>query len=301
MMSDFEYDCWQRKRIAQQAKYRKCGSKSKKCSMSTDHMTQKQWKERNGKVVTVNLNQPITWDDFKALTASMQEEYLKHMMENYGANATSFAAMFGVQPLTIRRHIQMNKLNIKFPVGHSMSTAQKDAWDELLHGKTSDEDAEVEVEDVPATKLDEAASKQSMDMKRFSLCFNGRIDVNMKFMSDEELRNAMDEFIDSVKDDVAADEEKTTVLNPMKLQQMQFAHAALKYITRDSDVEVSYKLNTPFKTMGSISVEGETLAFDKPEWFARVAEFANNMEVYPLVKNRVRLTFTFHGLTKPIE
>ena len=158
MMSDFEYDCWQRKRLAQQAKYRKCGSKSKKCSMSTDHMTQKQWKERNGKVVTVNLNQPITWDEFKALTTSMQEEYLRHMMENYGANATSFAAMFGVQPLTIRRHIQMNKLNIKFPVGHSMSTAQKDAWDELLHGKTSE---------------------QSMDMKRFSLCFNGRIDVSM--------------------------------------------------------------------------------------------------------------------------
>ena len=36
---------------------------------------------------------------------------------------------------------------------------------------------------------------------------------DLKFMSDEELRNAMDEFIDSVKDDVAADEEKTTVLN----------------------------------------------------------------------------------------
>lgn len=31
---------------------------------------------------------------------------------------------------------------------------------------------------------------------------------DLKFMSDEELRNAMDEFIDSVKDDVAADEEK---------------------------------------------------------------------------------------------
>lgn len=118
---------------------------------------------------------------------------------------------------------------------------------------------------------------------------------DLKFMSDEELQNAMDEFVNSVKDDVA------TVLNPIKLQQMQFAHAALKYITRDSDVEISYKLNTPFKTMGSISVEGEVLAFDKPEWFARVAEFANNMEVYPLVKNRVRLTFTFHGLTKPIE
>lgn len=181
MMSDFEYDCWQRKRLAQQAKYRKCGSKSKKCSMSTDHMTQKQWKERNGKVVTVNLNQPITWNDFKALTTSMQEEYLRHMMENYGANATSFAAMFGVQPLTIRRHIQMNKLNIKFPVGHSMSAAQKDAWDELLRGETPDKDTkEVDVvEDAPTIEPNEAAPRQSMDMKRFSLCFNGRIDVSM--------------------------------------------------------------------------------------------------------------------------
>lgn len=37
MMSDFEYDCWQRKRIAQQAKYRKCGSKSKnaQCQQTT--------------------------------------------------------------------------------------------------------------------------------------------------------------------------------------------------------------------------------------------------------------------------
>lgn len=84
---------------------------------------------------------------------------------------------------------------------------------------------------------------------------------DLKFMSDEELRNAMDEFIDSVKDDVAADEEKTTVLNPMKLQQMQFAHAALKYITRDSDVEVSYKLNTPFKTMGEHQCRGRDAGF----------------------------------------
>lgn len=49
----------------------------------------------------------------------------------------------------------------------------------MLHGKTSDEGVEVEAEDVPATKLDEVAPKQSMDMKRFSLCFNGRIDVSM--------------------------------------------------------------------------------------------------------------------------
>ena len=46
--------------------------------------------------------------------------------------------------------------------------------------------------------------------------------------------------------------------------------------------------------------ETERLDFDNPEWFARAAEFASNTEVYPLAKNRIRLTFTFHGITTPL-
>lgn len=124
---------------------------------------------------------------------------------------------------------------------------------------------------------------------------------DMKFMTDAELEQAMDEFIDSIKDDVNNDESKTTVLNALRLKQLQFAYAVLQYITKDKDVQLSYKLYEPFKTMGSITVEGKTLEFDKPEWFARVAEFATNTEIYPLAKNAVRMTFTFHGLTAPIE
>ena len=122
-----------------------------------------------------------------------------------------------------------------------------------------------------------------------------------KFMTDDELEQAMDEFIDSIKDDINNDESKTTVLGALRLKQLQFAHAALQYITKDKDVQISYKLYEPFKTMGSITIEGKVLEFDKPEWFARVAEFATNTEIYPLAKNMVRMTFTFHGLTAPIE
>ena len=82
VVNDFDYDCLQKKRLAQQAKYRKRGSKSKKCTMSTDYMTQKQWKERNGAVVEANFNQPISWDTFKELSKSTQEEYLRHLMSN---------------------------------------------------------------------------------------------------------------------------------------------------------------------------------------------------------------------------
>ena len=59
-MNDFEFDCLQKKRLAQQAKYRKRGSKSKKCPMSTDHMTKKQWIERCGKIVTIKMDSPVS-------------------------------------------------------------------------------------------------------------------------------------------------------------------------------------------------------------------------------------------------
>lgn len=76
----------------------------------------------------MNLNRPVSWSVFKALPISMQEEYMGHMVSTYNANATSFAEMFGVQPLTVRRHVQSQNLRIKFPVGHSMTSSQKEAW-----------------------------------------------------------------------------------------------------------------------------------------------------------------------------
>lgn len=121
------------------------------------------------------------------------------------------------------------------------------------------------------------------------------------FLTDAELEEAMDEVVNGIKDDINKDELRTTILNPEKLEQFKFAYAALQYIMKGKDVRISYKMYEPFKTMGSITVEGAVLEFDKPEWFARIAEFASNTEIYPLAKNAVRMTFTFHGLTTPIE
>lgn len=123
----------------------------------------------------------------------------------------------------------------------------------------------------------------------------------VRFLTDAELEKAMDEEVNGIKDDINKDELRTTILNPLKLEQFKFAYAALQYIMKGKNVQISYKMYEPFKTMGSITVEGAVLEFDKPEWFARIAEFASNTEIYPLTKNIVRMTFTFHGLTTPIE
>ena len=122
-----------------------------------------------------------------------------------------------------------------------------------------------------------------------------------QFTSEEDIQHLLDGFVEGMQDMVAEDEGKTTIINPLRLAQIKFTYSVMKYLTRDTYAEVTYKLNEPFKTMGSVSVEGKVLEFAGSKWFARAAEFASNTEVYPLAKNRIRLTFTFHGLTAPIE
>ena len=91
------------------------------------------------------------------------------------------------------------------------------------------------------------------------------------------------------------------MLSPIRFRQMQFVYAVLKYITRETNANITYELQKPFKSMGSIAVEGRLLEFDKPEWFARAAEFANSTDIYPLSSNKVRIEYTFHGLTIPMN
>lgn len=122
-----------------------------------------------------------------------------------------------------------------------------------------------------------------------------------KFSSVEEMEKEFDAILSAVQDNIEADERKVTVLNALRMKQFQFSYAAILYLTRGTDVVVSHKLYEPFKTMGSIHIEGEAVVFQDMVRFARAAEFANNIEVYPLAKNKVHMALTFHGLTAPVE
>lgn len=173
-MNDFEFDCLQKKRLAQQAKYRKRGSKSKKCPMSTDHMTKKQWIERCGKIVTIKMDSPVSWASFKELSKQTQEEYLKNLMEKYHINASSLAEMFHITPITVRRHIATQGLAVSFPVGHSMNAEDRRAWELFLSGDTV-EQSENEV----GVESEELRDEEPMSMCSFSLRFSGKIDVSM--------------------------------------------------------------------------------------------------------------------------
>ena len=129
----------------------------------------------------------------------------------------------------------------------------------------------------------------------------GKYDFDTEFMSEAQIEEMLDAIVGAIAESVEREEEKPAVLNPMKLRQMQFAYGVLKYLTKDTDAKITYQLNQPFRSMGSISVEAKSLSFSNSEWFARSAEFADNTEIYPLENGKVRMTMTFHRLAIPVN
>ena len=97
-MNDFDYDVLQKKRIAAGARHMKRGSRSKRCSLPSDNLTPAQLKRRNGPVSTYKLDEPMRWDDFKAMPVDLQKKYLTNLVETYGATNEMLGDMFYVHP-----------------------------------------------------------------------------------------------------------------------------------------------------------------------------------------------------------
>ena len=110
-MTDFEYDNWQKKILAKNATKRKCGAKSKKCTLPSDYLTNKQIRERNGKIVSFNLNAPMAWSQYITLPDDIKKEYILTLRKKYNANQIVLSEMFGRGKSTIS--MEMKRLNLR--------------------------------------------------------------------------------------------------------------------------------------------------------------------------------------------
>lgn len=184
-MTDFDYDVMQKKRIASQAKYRKRGSKSKKCSLPSDGMTQKQWKEMCGPVKTYKMNEPLTWDEFKTYPSHIQKEYVSNLQDTYGVSFSRIGNMMGVD----KSRFSKLGLSSRFGKGYSMTAEQKERWKLFIGQAAADDDAKGQSSDkpvckegsqVPAQIIEEPATPVSalMGLRQFTLDFNGKVDVD---------------------------------------------------------------------------------------------------------------------------
>lgn len=130
---------------------------------------------------------------------------------------------------------------------------------------------------------------------------NQEFDFESDYASDSEIEEAMDSLVISVANDIAQDESRTSIINPYRMQQLLYTYKVMKYLMKGTSAKVTYKLHEPYQSMGSVSVTGKDIEFKKVSWFLRAAELASNYEVYPKTDGTVCMTFTFHGITTPIE
>lgn len=178
-MTDFDYDVLQKKRVAQNARHRKCGSKSRYCGLPSDHLTPKQWKERNGRCMTMNLNQPMIWEEFSQLSDSMQKEYLQHIIDTYHVGCPAMSKMFGCSPSNIFRRASQLGVTLTKHNGRQPKSVQEN-WQQFLGNHLLDEPSNpASEESLPhrGPVIQQPAS--SMCLRTFSMQFSGKVDASM--------------------------------------------------------------------------------------------------------------------------
>ena len=135
-MHDFDYDAMQKKRIARGAAHMKRGSKSNKCTLPSDYLTDAQKRRLNGPVSTYKLDEPMSWESFKAMPEDLQKKYILNLQETYQANDKMIGKMFGKSDVTVGEY--RKKLGIN-SIGKSKMTRDKvgirnTKWDAFCNG-----------------------------------------------------------------------------------------------------------------------------------------------------------------------
>ena len=125
-------------------------------------------------------------------------------------------------------------------------------------------------------------------------------DFDKDFDSEEEAMASVDEVMMRIANDVSKDESGTSVVIPERVKQIESAYKTMRLITEGKNVDITYELNAPYTSMGSVSVTGNEVVITNPALFAKVAEMASNFEVYPKTNGTVQMDFTFHNLTRKV-
>lgn len=197
-MNEFYQEVNEKKQAARSARYKKNGCRSKKCSLPSDHMTQKQWKERNGRVMTYQLNVPMRWSEFKKLPSNIQKMYIERLAMKYSIGTKELAEMFGVSTVTVHTLCKRPEIGISFSRKRKMTPEQRENFAEFMGiVRDKEEDSEcdqnatdpIAEERVDATGMtvigldpvqigEHECLEREMTMNSVRYCFSGNIDYD---------------------------------------------------------------------------------------------------------------------------
>ena len=161
-MHDFDYDAMQKKRIARGAAHMKHGSKSKKCTLPSDYLTDAQKRRLNGPVSTYKLDEPMSWESFKAMPEDLQKKYILNLRETYQATDVMLGKMFKKADVTIgdiRRKLGVNPIG-KHIMNHDELIIRDAKWDAFCNGVVGGKPGEAKEPEIET----ELAEEQSLEV-----------------------------------------------------------------------------------------------------------------------------------------
>ncbi len=101
---DFIADVADKKRTARSAHSK--AYTPRRVRFPSDYLTEKERKQMNSDVASYNLNQPMSWAEYKKLPDDLKEQYLRKLRERYGATAAAIGKMMGVNRVTVSRELE---------------------------------------------------------------------------------------------------------------------------------------------------------------------------------------------------
>lgn len=130
----FQQDVKERKKMKTGAMHRKCGSKSKKCTLPSDYLTPSQKKKLNGECKIMNLNRPLNGlDELRKYSTTLQAEYLRNCIKYYGARKGDLVKMLKTNYATFDSYCKRNNIALVFPkTGHGWNSKMDERWDKFI-------------------------------------------------------------------------------------------------------------------------------------------------------------------------
>lgn len=116
---------------------------------------------------------------------------------------------------------------------------------------------------------------------------------------DQDIFEWFDAFVDWMKE---LQDDETNLLNVSRVKDMNNAYKSIVESLRAEgcDAKVSCGYGELGSTHGYIQIEGRSIDLANLGNFVYASKLADNVEVYPLVNNKVRMAFTFHNFLRPI-
>jgi len=114
-----------------------------------------------------------------------------------------------------------------------------------------------------------------------------------------ELDEQTQAIIEAIGQAIIAEESVPQIINVHRVLQINQAYRAVTAIAWPS-WKVSCELNSPFTSMGVISIEAAEFTFENLNCLQTVLSTASNVEIYPLTNGKLRMNIAYHGITKKL-